>query len=100
VTGAVNTPISLASTYAQESPGVLYDCYEYSRTQNPTRFALENCIASLDNCKFGKVYASGCGATSNLLATLNPGDHIICDDDMYGGTQRMFRQVAAPSQNL
>jgi cystathionine beta-lyase/cystathionine gamma-synthase len=100
VTGAVNIPITLSSTYAQESPGILYDKYEYSRTQNPTRFAFEDCVAALENCKFGKAYASGCGATTQILSMMKPGEHMIAGDDLYGGTSRLFKQVSMPCQNV
>lgn len=95
VTGAVIIPISLSSTFAQKSPGVRYPAnYEYSRSSNPTRKAFEDCIASLENGKHGLAFSSGLGATTTILNMLQSGDHIICVDDVYGGTQRYFRNVA------
>lgn len=88
-------PISLSSTFAQKSPGVRYPAnYEYSRSSNPTRKAFEDCIASLENGKHGLAFSSGLGATTTILNMLQSGDHIICVDDVYGGTQRYFRNVA------
>lgn len=65
--------------------------YEYGRSGNPTRCVLEECIASLDNGKHGMCFASGLGATTCIFAMLSHGDHIVCGDDMYGGTNRLFR---------
>lgn len=89
-TGAVCTPISLATTYAQKSPGQTYSGYEYSRTSNPTRKALETCVAEAENCKYGLAFASGCAATMTIMALLKTGDHLIVGDDVYGGTRRLF----------
>ncbi len=91
-TGAIMTPIYQTSTYVQSSPGV-HTGYEYSRTQNPTRHALEDCLASLEHGKFGVAFASGCAATSTIMHTLKEGDHIVCGDDVYGGTYRIFTKV-------
>lgn len=91
-TGAVMTPVYLTSTYAQPSPGV-HKGFEYSRTHNPTRFALEDCIASLEGAKHGLCFASGLAATDAVMHTLNQGDHIIGSDDLYGGTFRIFDKV-------
>jgi cystathionine gamma-synthase len=89
-TGAVITPVYLTSTYVQERVGVLKG-YEYSRTGNPTRTALERCIASLEGGKHGLAFASGMAAiTTLLLSTLKPGDHVVLADDVYGGTYRLF----------
>lgn len=93
--GAVMQPIVLASTFAQESPGQ-HKGYEYSRSGNPTRDALEKCIAALEAGKRGFAFASGSGATAVLLHTLSPGDHVICGDDVYGGTFRLFDKVMKP----
>ena len=92
VTGAVMTPIYATSTYAQESPGV-HKGYEYSRTSNPTRKALEDCIASLENGDQGFAFASGMAATSTILELLDAGDHVIASDDLYGGTYRLMEDV-------
>ena len=93
-TGAVMTPIYQTSTYAQEAPGV-HKGFEYSRTQNPTRFALEGCLAALEGAAHGFAFSSGCAATTTLLSTLNAGDHVVSCDDIYGGTRRLFSQVLA-----
>ncbi len=91
-TGAVMTPVYLTSTYAQESPGV-HKGYEYSRTSNPTREALERCLAALEGAQHGFAFASGCAAASTLMHLFEAGDHIVCSDDLYGGTWRLFEQV-------
>lgn len=91
-TGAVMTPVYLTSTYAQESPGK-HRGFEYSRTQNPTRFALQDCVAALEGGKFGLAFASGCAALTTLLLTLKAGDHLVVSDDLYGGTFRLFDKV-------
>ncbi len=91
-TGAIMTPIYQTSTYAQESPGK-HKGYEYARTQNPTRHALEANLAALENAKFGRCYASGLAATDAILKTLLPGDEIISTNDLYGGTFRIFTKV-------
>lgn len=93
-TGAVMTPIYQTSTYVQEAPGV-HKGFEYSRTQNPTRSALEGCLAALEGAKHGFAFASGCAATTTLLSTLKAGDHVVSCDDIYGGTRRLFSQVLA-----
>jgi cystathionine gamma-lyase len=85
-------PIYQTSTYVQESPGE-HKGYEYSRTQNPTRNALEICLASLENARYGLAFASGCAATTTVLTALKAGDHVISCDDIYGGTRRLFSQV-------
>ncbi len=92
ITGAIMTPIFMSSTYVQESPGV-HRGYEYSRTSNPTRQAFEDCLASLESGKKGFVFSSGCGATTTVLHLLKNGDHVIANDDMYGGTFRLFDTV-------
>jgi cystathionine gamma-synthase/cystathionine gamma-lyase len=93
--GAVMTPIVLASTFAQDGPGK-HKGYEYSRSGNPTRRALETCLASLEGGKFGFSFSSGLGATATILHTLRPGDHIVCGDDVYGGTFRLLDKVMKP----
>ena len=90
--GAVMTPIVLASTFAQKSPGK-YDDYDYSRAGNPTRSALEGCLAALEGAKHGVAFGSGCAATTAVLLGLKTGDHVLCGDDVYGGTFRIFDKV-------
>ena len=91
-TGAIMTPVYLTSTYVQESPGK-HKGYEYSRTGNPTRKALEDNLAALEGGKFGLAFGSGCGATVTVAHLLKAGDHLICCDDVYGGTFRLFDKV-------
>jgi cystathionine gamma-lyase len=91
-TGAVSTPVYLTSTYAQEGPGE-HKGFEYSRTQNPTRFALEANLAALEGGAHGLAFASGCAATTTLLHLLSAGDHVVAGDDLYGGTFRIFEKV-------
>src|ERR1700757_5255274 len=98
-TGAVMQPIYATSTYVQSSPGV-HKGYEYSRSQNPTRFAYERCVADLEGGTQGYAFASGLAATSTLLDTLEPGAHVIASDDMYGGTYRLFARVREKSAGL
>src|SRR4051812_49990401 len=91
-TGAIMTPVYLTSTYVQESPGK-HKGYEYSRTHNPTRKALEANIAALEGGKHGLAFASGCAATTTVVQMLRAGDHLICGDDVYGGTFRLFDKI-------
>ncbi len=91
-TGAVMTPIFQTSTYAQAGLGE-HKGYEYARTQNPTRTALEQCIASLEEGKYGLAFASGMAAEQAILSLLSAGDHIISCDDLYGGSYRIFERV-------
>lgn len=98
-TGAIMTPIYATSTYVQRSPGD-HDGYEYSRTKNPTRCAYEKCVADLESGKYGFAFASGMAAIATILEMLNPGDHIIACDDVYGGTYRLFDKVRARSAGL
>ena len=92
-TGAVMTPIVLASTFAQDGPGMMKGPYDYSRAGNPTRTALEQCLAALEGGKFGFAFGSGCAASTTLLMTLKSGDHVLVGDDVYGGTFRIFDKV-------
>jgi cystathionine gamma-lyase len=92
LTGAVIVPVYFTSTYAQESPGK-HKGYEYSRTHNPTRKALEQCAAALENGKYGLAFASGMAAINNVLNLLKSGDHVLCTDDVYGGTYRILDKV-------
>ncbi len=98
-TGAIMPPIYATSTYVQESPGK-HKGYEYSRTQNPTRFAYERCVADLENGTRGFAFASGLAATATVLDLLEPGAHVIASDDLYGGSYRLFSRVRAKSAGL
>jgi cystathionine beta-lyase/cystathionine gamma-synthase len=91
-TGAIMTPIYQTSTYVQSAPGV-HKGYEYARSQNPTRFALEEAFAVIENGKFGLAFASGVAATDAVMRLLVPGDEVIAAHDMYGGTYRLFSKV-------
>lgn len=91
-TGAIMTPIYQTSTYAQEKVGQ-FKGYEYSRTGNPTRNALENAIAAIENGRFGACFGSGLAAIDVVLKMLNPGDEVIATNDLYGGTYRIFRTI-------
>jgi len=91
-TGAVMTPVYLTSTYAQSSPGV-HKGFEYSRSHNPTRFALEACLAALEGGRHGFAFASGLAATDCVLHLLDAGAHVVASDDVYGGTFRLFDKV-------
>jgi cystathionine gamma-lyase len=99
LTGAVMTPIYATSTYAQASPGV-HQGFEYSRSQNPTRFALERALADLESGTKGFAFASGLAAIGTLLEALETGDHIIASDDLYGGSFRLFEGVRRRSAGL
>jgi cystathionine gamma-synthase/cystathionine gamma-lyase len=91
-TGATIVPIYQTSTYTQEAPGQ-HKGYEYSRTANPTRTALEECVASLEGADHGLAFASGLAATIATMSLLSPGDHAVAGDDLYGGTYRLFDKV-------
>jgi len=93
-TGAVMTPIYQTSTYWQKSPGDNKG-YEYSRGTNPTRKALEDCLAALENGKFGLAFSSGMGATDAVMKLLQPGDEVITGNDLYGGSYRIFTKIFA-----
>jgi cystathionine beta-lyase/cystathionine gamma-synthase len=93
-TGAIMTPIYQTSTYVQEAPGVNKG-YEYARSQNPTRKALEDAYAQIENGKFGLAFGSGVAATDAVIKLLNPGDEVIAANDMYGGTYRLFTKIFA-----
>jgi cystathionine gamma-lyase len=94
-TGAIMTPIFQTSTYTQASPGT-HKGYEYSRGTNPTRTALEDCIAALENGKFGLAFSSGMAATETALKLLKPGDEVITGNDLYGGSYRIFTKLFEP----
>lgn len=91
-TGAIMTPIFQTSTYVQAAPGD-HKGYEYARTQNPTRSALETNLAALENASYARCFASGMGAIDAILKMLEPGDEVVCSNDLYGGTYRLFTKV-------
>jgi cystathionine beta-lyase/cystathionine gamma-synthase len=93
-TGAIMTPIYQTSTYAQTAPAE-HKGYEYSRTDNPTRTALQELVAAIEGGRYGLAFASGMAATDTALRLLNPGDHVIVGNDVYGGTYRLFEGVYA-----
>jgi cystathionine gamma-lyase len=98
-TGAVMTPIYATSTYAQSSPGV-HKGFEYARSQNPTRFAFERCIADLESGSAAFAFASGLAAGSTVIDLLDAGSHIITADDIYGGSYRLFERVKKRTAGL
>ena len=98
-TGAVMPPIYATSTYAQSSPGE-HQGFEYSRTHNPTRFAYERCVASLEGGSRGFAFASGMAASSTVMELLDAGSHVVAMDDIYGGTFRLFERVRKRTANL
>jgi len=91
-TGAIMTPIFQTSTYVQEAPGKNKG-YEYARSQNPTRTALEKAFAEIENAKYALAFSSGVAATDAVIKLLEPGDEVVCGNDMYGGTYRLFTKV-------
>jgi cystathionine beta-lyase/cystathionine gamma-synthase len=91
-TGAIMTPIYQTSTYVQEAPAT-HKGYEYARSQNPTRKALEDAYAEIENAKYALAFSSGVAATDAVIKLLAPGDEVICANDMYGGTYRLFTKV-------
>jgi cystathionine gamma-synthase len=93
--GAITTPIYQTSTYVQEAVGV-HKGYDYARVGNPTRTALQECIASLEGAAHGRAFSSGLGAATTLMHLLSPGDHVVAVNDVYGGIYRMFTQVYEP----
>jgi cystathionine gamma-synthase len=93
--GAITTPIYQTSTYVQEAVGV-HKGYDYARVANPTRTALQECIASLEGAMHGRAFSSGLGAATTLMHLLSPGDHVVAVNDVYGGIYRMFTQVYEP----
>jgi cystathionine beta-lyase/cystathionine gamma-synthase len=94
-TGAITVPIYQTSTYVQEAVGE-HKGYDYSRTANPTRRALELCLASLEGAEHGFAFSSGMGATTTIMHLVSPGDRIVAVDDVYGGTYRLLSKVYAP----
>jgi len=98
-TGAVMTPIYATSTYVQQSPGV-HKGFDYGRSHNPTRFALERCVADLESGTAGFAFASGLAAAATVLELLDHGSHVLVGDDLYGGSYRLFERVRRRSANL
>ncbi len=98
-TGAVMTPIYTTSTYVQKSPGQ-HQGFEYSRSHNPTRFAYERCAADLESGTRGFAFASGLAGITTILEMLNPGDHVVAMNDLYGGTYRLFQNIKTRSAGL
>src|SRR5215203_6042578 len=94
-TGAVTVPIYQTSTFVQDAVGENKG-YDYSRSDNPTRTALQLCLASLEGAEHGAAFSSGLGATTTLMHLVKPGEHVVCVNDVYGGVYRMFSQVYAP----
>ena len=94
-TGAVTTPIYQTSTFVQEAVGV-HKGYDYARVANPTRTALQECLASLEGAAHGHAFSAGLGAVTTLMHLLSPGDHVVAVNDVYGGIYRMFTQVYQP----
>jgi cystathionine beta-lyase/cystathionine gamma-synthase len=94
-TGSVTVPIYQTSTYVQEAVGV-HRGYDYARVANPTRTALQLCLASLEGAEHGVAYSSGMGAVTTVMHLVNPGDHVVCVNDVYGGVYRLFSQVYEP----
>ena len=94
-TGAITTPIYQTSTYVQDAVGV-HKGYDYARVANPTRTALQECLASLEGAAHGHAFSSGLGAVTSLMHLVSPGEHVICVNDVYGGVYRMFSQVYEP----
>src|SRR5881398_1430587 len=91
-TGAIMTPIYATSTYVQKSPGK-HKGYDYARSINPTRLAYERCVADLEGGTRGFAFASGLAAMGTILELLEPGDHVVAGNDLYGGTFRLFERV-------
>lgn len=98
-TGAIMTPIYQTSTYVQSAPGD-YAGFDYSRTDNPTRSALQANLAALESGRYGLAFASGMAAIDAVLRLLSPGDHVVVGNDVYGGTYRLFQEVLAPGFGL
>src|SRR5262249_19546704 len=96
ITGAVNVPIYQTSTYAQDGVGAMRGGHDYARTVNPTRTALEACLASLEEADEGRAFASGMAAISACLELVGPGQRVVAMNDVYGGTYRLFSRVLAP----
>ena len=95
VTGAVMTPITLSSTYAQSAPGI-HKGYEYSRVSNPTRKTLEDCLCSLEEARFCLATSSGVSASALVFELLKPGDLLVAEKDLYGGSLRILTKILKP----
>jgi cystathionine gamma-lyase len=91
--GSVNVPIHLTTTYAQKAPAQPFGKFDYTRCGNPTVEALNVLVAGLEHATYGQVFSSGCGATTCITSILKSGDHIVCCDDVYGGTNRQFNKI-------
>ncbi|MDE0236740.1 MAG: aminotransferase class I/II-fold pyridoxal phosphate-dependent enzyme, partial [bacterium] len=91
-TGAITVPIHLATTFVQDSPGQ-HQGFEYARTSNPTRVALERCVAGLEGAEYGMAFASGMAAEDAVVGMMRPGDHVVLGTDAYGGTFRLIARV-------
>lgn len=101
VYGSVNVPIHASSTYAQsDAASPYYPGMDYSRVANPTRDALERCMAALEDAQYCHIFSSGCAATNTISNLLKHGDEILCVDDVYGGTHRYFAKVLAPATGI
>src|SRR6266545_1993484 len=98
-TGALTVPIYQTSTFVQEAVGE-HQGYDYSRAGNPTRTALQLCLASLEGAEHGAAFSSGLGATTTIMHLVNPGEKVVCVNDVYGGVYRMFSQVYGPKGYL
>src|SRR5436309_15266127 len=96
-TGSVTVPIYQTSTYVQEAVGENKG-YDYSRVANPTRTALQICLASLEGAEHGIAFSSGLGAAATIMHLVNPGERVVCVNDVYGGVYRLFSQVYAPKR--
>lgn len=92
--GSMTVPIGLSTTYAQHSPGNPFGEFDYSRCGNPTREHLERQVAAIENAKYSIAFASGCAVTNTIINIVKSGEEVICIDDVYGGTQRLFRKVS------
>lgn len=92
--------LHLSTTFAQKSVGELYNGFDYSRCGNPTRDALQRCLAELEHGKYCQVFSSGVGALTTFMGLFKTGDHIICADDVYGGTQRFLRHIGMKNFGL
>eukprot|EP00639_Heterosigma_akashiwo_P008101 CAMPEP_0194597658 /NCGR_PEP_ID=MMETSP0292-20121207/26495_1 /TAXON_ID=39354 /ORGANISM="Heterosigma akashiwo, Strain CCMP2393" /LENGTH=494 /DNA_ID=CAMNT_0039458371 /DNA_START=123 /DNA_END=1606 /DNA_ORIENTATION=- len=100
VTGGVVPGLELSTTFAQPSPGVPATCFDYSRAGNPTRLALERNLAAMEGARFAVALSSGMAAITTVLHLLRTGDHVLCVDDVYGGTQRYLRRVLQPHSGI
>lgn len=100
LTGAVNPPIHLSTTYAQKAPGDPFGPYDYSRCGNPTRANLERTMCGLHKGKYSLVWSSGMAATTGIISLVKTGDEVVSIDDVYGGTQRFFRKISHPQHGV